>query len=426
MLLDRTKAPVLLEVEDFDIPVPQKTILPNGINLFCINMGNSDVMRIDLIFPSGKWDQNKTLIATFTNLLMKEGTKQLSSQKIAELLDYYGAWLQTSVTQHNSYIALYILNKHLESLLPILDAIVKEPIFPESEFETIVNRHRQQHIINREKVDHLCLEASVEQLYGKNHPYGKHVEEADFNNITTDDLKAFHHQHYRSENCMIMLTGKVTPEHQQLVTNFFGNQPWGENKVQPIKEYEIARAKDIRIHIPKPDAIQSAIRISAPTIARNHPDFNALRVLNTVFGGYFGSRLMTSIREEKGYTYGIGSSISSQQKGSTLTISTQTGSEYVEPLIEAVFEEMEKLKSKPIDSDELECVRSYLLGDFTRSFDGPFAIADAHISLLANQLDVSYYQNQMKAIRTINATTIHQMAQKYFDRNSFYIAIAGK
>ena len=87
---------------------------------------------------------------------------------------------------------------------------------------------------------------------------------------------------------------------------------------------------------------------------------------------------------------------------------------------------MEKLKSKPIDSDELECVRSYLLGDFTRSFDGPFAIADAHISLLANQLDVSYYQNQMKAIRTIDAVTIHQMAQKYFDRNSFYIAIAGK
>lgn len=426
MLLDRTKAPNLLEVEDFNIPLTEQTILPNGIKLHCINMGSTDVMRIDLIFHSGKWDQKKTLIATFTNLLLKEGTNNLNSQKIAELLDYYGAWLQSSVTQHNSYIALYILNKHIESLLPILEAIVKEPTFPESEFETIITRHKQQHIINREKVDHLCLEASVEQLYGKNHPYGKHVEESDFNNITINDLKEFHRQHYRSGNCTIMLTGKVTPEHQQLVINFFGQNSWGKNTEQPKKEFEISRNKDTRIHIPKLDAIQSAIRISSPTIARNHPDFNALRVLNTVFGGYFGSRLMTSIREEKGYTYGIGSSIASQQKGSTLTISTQTGSEYVEPLIEAVFEEMEKLKLNPISSDELECVRSYMLGDFTRSFDGPFAIADAHISLLANNLDVSYYKNQMQAIRTIDAATIHQMALKYFDRNIFYIAVAGK
>lgn len=426
MTLNRTIAPSIKQLEGFDIPVPKKSLLPNGIELYCIDMGNSDVMRIDFIFPSGKWDQKKPLIATFTNLLIKEGTKELSSQKIAEQLDYYGAWLQSSVTQHNSYVALYILNKHIESLLPILEAIIKEPAFPEHEFETIVVRHRQQHKISREKVDHLCLEASVEQLYGADHPYGKHVEEADFDNISTQDLKEFHRLHYRSGNCKIMLTGKVTPENERLISGYFGAETWGGDGETSTREFNIERANEKRIHISKSDAVQSAIRIVAPSISRNDPDFNALRVLNTVFGGYFGSRLMNSIREEKGYTYGIGSSISSQQKGSTLSISTQTGSEYVEPLIEAVFEEMEKLKSQPIEADELECVRSYLLGDFTRSFDGPFAIADAHISLLANQLEVNYYEEQMKTIQTIDAVTLHRMAQKYLHRDEFYIAVAGK
>lgn len=425
-MLDRTVAPEISPIGQFDIPLPQHTLLPNKIDLYTINLGNTDVMRIDFIFPSGKWHQEKMLTATFTNQLLKEGTANLSSKEIAEKLDYHGAWLQNSVTQHNSYITVYLLNKHLPALLPIIEEIVKAPTFPEDEFNTILNRHKEQHRINREKVDHLCLEASVAQLFGKNHPYGKHASLEDFENLTRADVANYYRQHYHSGNCRMMLTGKISDTNKDLITKQFGSNDWGNVSKKVEFEYPTLLSEQKIAKIDKPDAMQSAIRFAMPCISREHPDFHGLRVLNTVFGGYFGSRLMANIREEKGYTYGIGSSVATQLKGSYLSISTQTGSEYVEPLIEAVFEEMQKLKDKEIEAEELTCVRNYLLGDFTRSFDGPFAIADAHISLLANNLSPEYYQKQINTIREIDAATLRQLALKYLNRDQFYLAIAGK
>lgn len=425
-MLNRTIAPPLKPIEQFDIPQPEKHLLANGIDLYIINMGDSDVMRIDIMFPYGKWDQKKNLSATFANQLIKEGAGALSSQQIAEQLDFHGAWLQNSVTQHNSYITIYILNKHLEALLPVIDAIVKEPAYPEQEFQTIVNRHRENHKINQEKVNNLCLEASVAQLFGEEHPYGKHATLADFDNLTREDVVGFYTNHYRSKDCKILLTGRVTESNKTMIARQFGDKAWGDQSAIATTVNQITPAKDKTIKIVKADALQSAIRIARPIIPREHPDFQGLRILNTVLGGYFGSRLMTSIREEKGYTYGIGASVSSQQQASYLSISTQTASETVAPLIEAVFDEMKKLQEEKIGSGELECVRNYMMGDFTRSFDGPFAIADAHISLLANNLTTDYYQKQIETIRLIDANTLRELAQKYFDKEQFYLAIAGQ
>jgi len=424
-MLNRTIAPLIKPIERFEIPQPQHKVLPNSIDLYTINMGESDVMRIDFIFPSGKWDQEKVLTATFTNQLLKEGAGNLTSLQIAERLDYYGAWLQSSVTQHNSYLAVYILNKHIDALLPIIESIVKEPTFPESEFSTSIDRHKQQHKISLEKVSHLCLEASLGQLFGVNHPYGKHATLVNFDALNTIDLRDFYMQHYHSGNCKIMLTGKVSKESERLITEQFGIANWGKPSQKTPKEYLIEPATEKIIKIEKPDAMQSAIRIASPCISREHPDFHGLKILNTVFGGYFGSRLMTEVREKKGFTYSIGSSVATQQKAAYMSIATQTGSEYVEPLIEAVFEEMKKLQETKINSEELECVRNYMMGDFTRSFDGPFAIADAHISLLANKLKVDYYKNQIQTIRNMTAETLQELAQKYLSREQFYLAIAG-
>jgi predicted Zn-dependent peptidase len=425
-MLNRTIAPLIKPIERFEIPQPQHKVLPNSIDLYTINVGNSDVMRIDFIFPSGKWDQEQVLTATFTNQLLKEGAGSLTSLQIAERLDYYGAWLQSSVTQHNSYLAVYILNKHIEALLPIIESIVKEPTFPESEFSTSIDRHKQQHKISLEKVSHLCLEASVGQLFGGKHPYGKHATLVDFDVLNTLDLFDYYTQHYHSGNCKIMLTGKISSQNERLIVERFGESNWGNPTSKASKNYEIELSTEKVVKIIKEDAMQSAVRIATPCISREHSDFHGLKMLNTVFGGYFGSRLMTEVREKKGFTYSIGSSVATQQKAAYMSIATQTGSEYVEPLIEAVFEEMKKLQDTKIDAAELACVRNYMMGDFTRSFDGPFAIADAHISLLANNLKVDYYKNQIETIRKMTAETLQELAQKYLSREQFYLAIAGK
>ncbi len=425
-MLDRTIQPEIKAIESFEIPAPEMITLPNGIELSIINMGEQEVVRLDLMFSSGKWDQEKNLTAVITNLMMKEGAGELSSQKIAELLDYYGSWLQNSVTQHNSYFTLYALNKHFKALLPIVELITKQPAFPEDEFATLMERRKQQHKVDCEKVENLASFESLAQLFGADHPYGKHASLEDFDALTIEDLREFHKQHYHSGSCRIILTGKISNEHLRLIEEKFGKNKWGNPQPKTVKEFKSTPA-DVYYHkTEKKEAVQSAVRICRLTIDRSHPDFNGLRFLNTLLGGYFGSRLMSSIREEKGYTYGIGSSVVTQQKAGYLTIATQTGVEYVEPLIEAVFEEMQKLQQEEIGSEELERVRNYLLGEFTRSFDGPFAIADAHISILANQLGDDYYFKQLETIRSIDAATIKNLACKYLNRDNFYVTVAGK
>ena len=425
-MLDRTIQPEIRNIETFTIPQPNIVVLPNGIELYTVNMGEQEVVRLDLMFSSGKWGQEKNLAAVMTNMMLKEGAGDLTSSKIAELLDYYGSWMQSSVTQHNSYVTLYALNKHLSSLLPIIELIIKFPLFPEEEFRTMMARQKQQYLVDCEKVENLANFASIEQLFGASHPYGKRAAAEDFDLLTIEDLKKYHQKHYHSANCRVFLTGKLNDEHLAMVRELFGQKEWGIISEKEEGSFEILSSDEKFRKTEKPEAVQSAVRFSKMSIDRKHPDFNGLRVLNTVLGGYFGSRLMTSIREEKGYTYGIGSSLVTQQKAGYMTIATQTGVENVGPLIDAVFEEMDRLKIEEISPDEMERVRSYLLGEFARSFDGPFSIADAHISILANQLGFDYYENQLKVIQSIDSATLLLLANKYLNREDFYVSVAGK
>jgi len=424
-MINRFEAPTIKPVNDIDFITPQIHTFQNGLELYAINMGEQDITRIDIMFASGKWEQQKNLCASLTNLLLKEGTSSYSSLQIAENMDYYGAWLQNSVTRHNSYITLYALNKHLEKLLPLLEEIVRQPTFPQEIFDTQLSRRRQQFKIDQQKVDALAVACSMKQLFGEDHPYGKQLTDADFDSITGYDLNEYHKMHYHSDNCKIVITGKINDRHISLFDNCFGAGKWGDGIV--AQEVNAVINPGLKFEkIVKEDSAQSAIRISTHTINRDNPDFNNLRILNTILGGYFGSRLMLSIREEKGYTYGIGSSISAQKQGSYLSIGTQTATKYVNALIEAVFKEIKLLKEELIPEDELNRVKSYMLGDFARSFDGPFATADAQISLLANSLPQTYFRNQLESIHRITPETLLDLANKYLIEDKFHVTVAGQ
>ena len=220
------------------------------------------------------------------------------------------------------------------------------------------------------------------------------------------------------------MTGKVTDEMLVRLSESFGRY---SSDVEATKEKEISitMSSDREIWVEKNNALQSAVRIGCPVVGREHPDFVGLRILNTVLGGYFGSRLMLNIRENKGYTYGISSSVIGQQKGAYLSISTQTATEYTQPLIAEVYSEIEKLRTKLIGEEELSMVRSYLLGELSRLSDGPFSVADAYVSMLANRTTFDYFEKQADSIRNIKSEDLLCLAEKYFSRDVFYTVVAG-
>ncbi len=426
-LPERTIQPPILPIEQIDIPEVEQYIMPNGVELHSLNMGNEDVVRLDIVVQSGKWDANRALETEFCNQILKEGAGILTSAQIAEKLDYYGAWLQTYTTQQCSYLTLYSLNKFFGETIAILEKILKEPVFPEKEFDILCRNRKQQFLVDMDKVQYLSARAFIRNIFGKNHPYGRIAELGDFDTITISDLLRYYTDNYNSRNCRVVLFGKIEKDMLKQVENCFGNSAWRNQILKVEKNFTIQSSEKGRILVSKPDALQSAICVGKQFVTKNHPDYHGLYMLNTLFGGYFGSRLMSNIREDKGYTYGIYSSMTSYLHAGSLNISTQTATEYVEPVIKEIYTEMDKLCNEQIPENELETVRNYLLGETARRFDNLFAIADAYLNLLeVNLINKDFYQQRVDVIKNITAPELGDLARKYYVKEEFYEVIAGK
>ena len=424
--MDRTIQPEIQTLKNLRILTPVRTTLPNGVPLTVIDAGEQDVIRMDILFAGGRWQQSQKLQALFANRMLREGTAKYTAATIAEKLDYYGSWLELSSSSDYAYITVYSLNKYLAKTLEVVESMIKEPLFPEKELRTILDTNIQQYLVNTSKVDFLAHRSLLKSLYGEQHPCGKVVMEEDYHAITPEVLRDFYKRYYHSGNCSIFLSGKVTEDTIRRVTDTLG-VPFGHYQLQvPKQEFPIVAVPEKRIFTEREDAMQSAVKMGCTTITREHPDYPKLRVLMTLFGGYFGSRLMSNIREEKGYTYGISAGIMFYPDSGVQIISTETDNEYVEPLIREVYHEIDKLHQKPVSVEELTMVRNYMLGEMCRSYESPFSLADAWIFIATSGLPDDYFSRSLHAVNEITPAEIQELAQRYLCKETLKEVIAGK
>lgn len=424
--MNRYIQPTISPIEKIDVPPLRKTICSNGMPLYVMSTGDEEVMRVDVIISAGSWEQSKKMQSMITNLLLKEGTSSHTSAQIAEMIDFYGASIQTTATHHHSYLTLYTLNKYSEPMLDLMREIILSPTFPESELRTTMARRKQNYLTEREKVQYMASRGFLSALYGKEHPYGRSVELSDFDGLTTDDLKMFHRKYYCSGNCQVLISGKINDKTVRLIERYFGAEQWGGTDCFESKEHQMQPSVTRSLFIPKANALQSAVRIGIPVIRRNHPDFQKLKVVNTILGGYFGSRLMSNIREDKGYTYGIGSGITVYRKAAYLCVSTQTACQYTRPLIAEVYREITRLQQELVSEEELTMVKNYMIGEFCRSLESPFSIAEAYLSLIIDDMDATYLISQPESVKNITAEEVRETALRYLSSDLFYEIVAGK
>lgn len=424
--MDRTIQPGIQPLKDFNIFPPVRTTLPNGVPLTIINAGEQEVVRIDILFAGGRWQQTQKLQALFTNRMLREGTQKYTTAAIAEKLDYYGSWLELSSSSEYAYITVYSLNKYVAKTLEVVESLIKEPLFPQKELSTILETNIQQYLVNTSKVDFLAHRSLLQALYGEKHPCGQMVVEEDYHAISPDLLRDFYEHHYHSGNCSVFLSGKVTNDVIQRVTDAFGT-PFGQHQLAALKpEFPFTSIAEKRVFIERDDAMQSAVRLGCTTITRQHPDYLKLRVLMTIFGGYFGSRLMSNIREEKGYTYGISAGIMFYPDSGLLAIATETGNEYVEPLIKEVYHEIDRLHQELVSVEELTAVRNYMLGEMCRNYESPFSLSDAWIFIATSGLGDDYFSRSLQAVNEVTPEEIQKLAQRYLCKETLKEAIAGK
>ena len=426
MFMDRTIQPEIQPLKNFHIQTPVRTTLPNGIPLTVINAGEQEVVRMDVLFSGGRWQQSQKLQALFTNRMLREGTTKYTAATIAEKLDYYGSWLELSSSSEYAYITVYSLNKYLAKTLEVVESMIKEPLFPQKELQTILDTNIQQYLVNTSKVDFLAHRSLLKSLYGEQHPCGKIVMEEDYYTITPEVLREFYERYYHSGNCSIFLSGKVTDDIISRVTDIFGI-PFGQYQLQmPKSSFPFAAIPEKRIFTEREDAMQSAVKMGCTTITREHPDYPKLRVLMTLFGGYFGSRLMSNIREDKGYTYGISAGVVFYPDSGLLIVSTETDNEYVELLIQEVYHEIDRLHLDPVSAEELRIVRNYMLGEMCRSYESPFSLSDAWIFIATSGLKDDYFARSLQAVNEITPAEIQDLAQRYLCKETLKEVIAGK
>ncbi len=423
--INRKIKPEIKPVDRIDLYEPEKITLDNGIPVYLINTGTQELIKVDFIFNAGKWYEEQLLLASFTNNMLKEGTKKYSSQEIAEKIDFYGAHFETSAGNDIATVSLYTLNKYLEEVMGVVEEAIKNPVFPEKELATFVQNKKQEFLINNEKVRHVARRMFNKQIFGAQHPYGKTAVVEDFDKITTEALADFHKKHYSSSGCKIIVSGKIPGNLFSVLNRYFGDGSAIRTETNNLNAKIPTEPESKKEHIKKENAVQSAIRIGRPLFNKTHPDFLKLKVVNAILGGYFGSRLMTNIREDKGYTYGIGSAIVSLHNTGYFFIASEVGSDVTDLAIKEVYNEIEKLQQEKVGDEELNLVRNYLLGSMLRNFDGPFYIADSFKSVLEYGLDNGYFQKYIDTVRSITPDEIRNLAQQYFDKKDLFELVVG-
>lgn len=423
-MLNRTLAPESKQVDEISFIEPLKQTLDNGIPVFTINAGQQELVRIEFIFENVNWDPAKPLQAVAANHLINNGTVQLTAMEIADKVDYYGAFLQTEYGADQSSVKLYTLNKHLASVLPILHAILNESIFPDQELGIFIQNQKQSLQVSLQKNDFLAKKHFANALFGET-TYGSNIGPADYDELNRLDLLQYFKAAYKPGNCTIIVAGKFEDAEFQILNQIMGGG-WDNNEASEINRFTFDPIAGSDIFIEKPDAIQSAIRMGALAITRNHADFPGLQVLNCVLGGYFGSRLMANIREDKGYTYGIGSAVSSLKDAGYFFLATEVGADVCQLALTEIEKEISLLKTELIGDEELNLVRNYMLGAMLGSLENAFSHADKFKNVYFSGLDYTYYSNYIKTVKTISAEHLKELANRYLNISDFTKVVVGK
>jgi predicted Zn-dependent peptidase len=424
-IIDRNIAPEIKDIKQLNIRKPLVEKLSGGAEVFLFDVSEQDFVKVELNFDAGSARCAKTLIAGITNKLLSEGTKSHSAAEIANLIDSYGGFFETSINNDVAVVALYTLNKYLDETLALLAEIIYEPVFAQEELDLYLAQKKNEFLVNRERVNFLARLMFPSLLFGEEHPYGRFARLSDFDRVQRDDVIRFHREKYLNGAFRIMVAGKRTGDTLPLLEKYFGAVPLKGKESGPI-ESEFLASRSLEHFIEKEGAVQNAIRIGKLVINRQHPDYASLRIVNTILGGYFGSRLMMNIREDKGYTYGIGSGIINLRDAAYFFITSEVKSEVTQLAVDEILKEIRKLQTEAVRPDELSLVKNYLQGEFQRSFDGPFALLSRFKEIYYSNLDYGYFENYIHKVKSIDAEEIMHIANKYWNVDELYRLIVGK
>ncbi|MBY0433510.1 MAG: insulinase family protein [Cyclobacteriaceae bacterium] len=406
--LDRTQAPPFQLSSDYSLPLPE--VLSHGsIDIFAFRELSLDVVKVELIFASGKWHEPAIGISHFTSQMLNKGTRSKNSFEIAESLDSLGAHLEISPGFDVVAISLFALRKKLMPAMTILSEILSESTFDEEELRIMKEIFIQNLKVNREKTNVVASKEIRKSIFGSSHPYGSSIEEEDVEKLTSNTLKKFFEEDFALK--AVFIVGRLSDSEVQEVMTLVGSKSKKESRPE-----RIAISKGASLAISKPGSIQASIRLGKQCGPRtNSTDHFESVMFNHVLGGYFGSRLMKNIREEKGLTYGIYSSLNHFLHHDFWMIGAEVNLQNGDQALQEIRNEISALQNQRVPHDELEAAKNYFIGSWQSENSTLFAVAEKYKGLYLWGLPNNFYMEMLSYIQELRPTQIQSIANKYFD-----------
>ena len=424
-MLDRTQAPPLKKFEYQGFPTYYTQKLSNGIELILIPFGDMPVLEIQMVVQTGYCYEPQNAVAQSAFKLLTDGTPKYSSSELAEKLDFYGSQISCSVGYEQSSITLSTLTKHVENTLPLLFEVYYQANFPENEWFTYQQRMIKNLEIEEKKTQAMASKFFLKRLWG-NYPYGKKVTKEDFQVLDLEIIRKYHQTEILKSQVYLMVAGKFEEQALYgLIDRFFGQLALQPSSFVSLSQTLVPETQIGEYLHKMENQVQSSIRLGHISISRNHPDYEELQVLGTLLGGFFGSRLMKNIREEKGYTYGIYGGFYGMKENGYFVVSTDVANEYVDSTLEEIYKEIQRIQNEKVTEEELQVVKNYMLGNLLSSMETPFQIADTLSLLKLNNLTVEHLKKTFQLIKNIKIERIMELANQYINLNNMIVVIAG-
>jgi zinc protease len=419
-MMNRNTPPTLQKINEIQFVNPTIFALNELVNLYWMNEVLDETTRIEFHFNAGSI-RSKEKVAGLVNQLLFSGTPQKSSIQINEELDSLGAFLDYEIGQEIAIVSLYCLRENASKVIDIVYDAITNVSFHEEEVKDLIREKKHQFLVASEKVNVLARRAFQKHLFANSPEYSNQIKLEDYDTMKISDFKKFHSEYYLKGLVKVVVVGNVssvTIDHLKALS-----KNWlSSDTLSFLTSFENEKG---HFHIEKEDSVQTAIRIGRPLFNKLHSDFIDFQITQTILGDYFGSRLMSNIREDKGYTYGIGSGVSESNATGYFIIATEVGKEFVDLTLKEIQKELKKLQEELVDESELELVKNYLLGQLLKSADGPNAMMDLFMGVQLHKLTFDYYNNVIQRVHAISSEDIRLIAQKYFNWEDLTIVTAG-
>lgn len=424
-MLNRTLAPDFQKIKEISLVHPEEHTFPNGLKAFVFQAVDLDLLKFEFTFHNVLLEEQLSTLNPVLSSMLKEGTKTLSSKEIADTIDFYGAYLMPEYSFDHTSLTVYTMHKYVNKVLPLLADILQNSIIPQTELDTYIRNNKQSLQISLQKNDVRARRYFYQEVF-KGTRYGVVPTESSFDNIQREALLTLYGQQIQPANCTLFVAGRVDSSILESISTLFGQQWSNTITLSSVKTPEIS-VHSTEVHYEeREDTLQSAVRIGGHTINRKHADFPAVQFVNTLLGGFFGSRLMKNIREEKGYTYSIGSFIGNLKYTGFLTVATEVGVDVTKQTLSEISKEFDRLRQEKTTEEEILLVKNYMQGSLLGSLESIFSHVDKFKNVYFSGLTTDYYHYYSDVIQNMDASKVQDIAIKYFDYDKLYKVVVGR